>query len=171
MAISPGGTQVVMEEPVNLTTWPINTATSGNNSADAANTCFYGSIWVPGEAFITGINLLVGATGGTDLVIGQIFDVSGDLLGNTAAAGTTVGTTAQLQAIPLVVPITIQGPTVILVGFTFNGANATLRTVPAYCGGGMIAGSVAQTFSSGPASIVPAAARFTANTGPVASLY
>lgn len=169
--ISPGGTQIILEGPLGLTTWARNTATAGNNSADIANTCFYSSLWVPGETAITGISFLVGATGGTDLVFASLFDISGDLLANSAAAGATVGTAAQLQAIPLTEPFLLPGPMVVLVGLTFNGANATLRTVPAYCGGGMMAGSVAQTFATGPAAIVPSATRFTANTGPVADLY
>lgn len=169
--ISPGGTQIIMEGPLNLTTWPINTATSGNNSADIANTCFYASLWVPGETAITGISYLVGGTGGTDLVFASLFDISGNLLANSAAAGATVGTTAQLQALPFTEPFNLPGPMIVLVGLTFNGANATFRAVPAYCGGGMMAGSVSQPFATGPASITPSATRFTANVGPAALLY
>jgi hypothetical protein len=171
MAISPGGTQVTMEATVGLTTWPINTATSGTNASDVANTCFYASLWVPGETLVTGVSFLVGGTGGTDLVFASIFDVSGNLLANSATAGTTVGTTAQLQNLPLVTPLNLPGPMVVLIGLTFNGGSATFRAVPAYCGGSMIAGSVAQTFATGPASITPSATKFTADKAPVALLY
>lgn len=165
--LTPGGTELQMGFPIGLTTWPVNTATSGNNSADVANTCFYASLWIPGAILITNLNFLVGATGGTDLVFGSIFDVSGNLLTSSAAAGATVGTAAQIQTLALIEPYRLDGPNFVLLGLTFNGANATLRTVPAYCGGGMVAGSVAQTFATGPASIVPSATKFTANTGPV----
>lgn len=168
--LTPGGT-ILNGAPIGLATWVPGSVTSGNNSADIANTCFYAGVYVPGTCLATGITYLVGGTGGTDLVFASLFDISGNLIANSAAAGATVGTTAQTQSLAFTLPLVLDAPNYYLIGLTFNGANATLRTIPIYCDGGAVAGSVTQTFATGPASITPSGTKFSANVGPIAWIY
>lgn len=167
--LSPGGT-VCDGQPISLFTFPVTSATTGTDTACAANILFYAAIYVPGKTQITGINFLIGSVGGTDKAIGSIYDISGNLLANTAVAGVIVGTTATTQALPLTVPKLLDGPNFYLVGLTFNGTTAKFRSIPVYCDNGTVGGSVAQTFGT-PATIAPSQTKFTADKGPILNLY
>lgn len=153
---------------LNLQTWSNPTATSGTDAANTANTVYYGSLYVPGQTNVTALNILVGSVGGTDKVIGQIFDISGKLLANTAIAGVIVGTAAQVQTIPLTMPKLLDGPNNYIIGLVFNGTTAKFRAIPAYCGSGL-AGTVTQTFGTVGDIVIPAT-RFTADNAPVVYL-
>lgn len=163
--LSPGGT-VCSGQPTLLSTWPVVSATGGTDVTNTANTAYYAAIYCPGQTLVTSIQYLLGSVGGTDKVIGAIYDISGNLLANTAIAGVTSGTAATTQVLPLTVPRLLDGPNYYLISLTFNGTTAHFRAIPAYCDNGTIAGSVAQTFGT-PATIAVSATKFTADKGPI----
>ncbi len=172
--ISPGGTKITAR-PYGLGTWQATVAASGtagggDNTACTSGTLYYASIWIPGDITITGIEYLIGNTGGTDKVIASLHDETGTLLANSAVAGATVGTASQLQQLALTAPYSFGGPGLVLVGLTFNGTTAKFSTIPAFTHLNTLAGSATQTFGT-PASFVPSTTTFTVAKGPIAALY
>jgi hypothetical protein len=157
--------------PRNIGTWPNATATSGTDSACSNGTAYVGSIFVPANMRVTGIQYLVGSVGGTDSVIASLHTASGAVVANSNLAGTTVGTAAQTQQVPFAAVASIAGPAWYFIALTFNGNTARFRTVPAFChsGNGVIGNGVAQTFGTAASFMAPTT--FTADNVPVASVY
>lgn len=157
--------------PYNSGTWVNVTATSGTDTACTNGTGYCGSVRITRNCTVTGIQYLVGSVGGTDKVIASLHDATGALLANSALAGTTVGTAAQLQQVAFTSTYAAVGPGLYFVCLTFNGTTAKFRTIPAYCnaGNGVVGNSVTQTF--GTAATFTAPTTFTADKVPVASLY
>ena len=120
---------------------------------------------------MTGIQYLVGSVGGTDKVIASLHDSTGAVVANSATAGATVGTAAQVQQVAFTSTAAIQGGRFYWLALTFNGTTAKFRTVPAYCnaGSGVIGNGVTQTFGTVAAFTPPTT--FTADKVPVCSLY
>lgn len=153
----------------NYTFAPI-AATSGTDSAFVASTAKVASIFVSGTQRITGLNILVGATGGTDKFIVSVHDINGALLANSATAGVTAGTAAQSQQIPFTTPVTLQGPGHYFISIISNGTTATIRTLPAQCGiTGLLCGTSTVTFGTPAAVTAPTA--FAADAGFCAGIY
>lgn len=157
--------------PYNAGTWQPATATSGTDTACTNGTAYVGSVYLRQNATVTGVQYLVGSVGGTDKVIASLHSATGALLANSALAGATVGTAAQLQQVAFTGTYAAVGPALYFVALTFNGTTAKFRTVPAYCnaGNGVIGNGVTQTF--GTAASFTAPTTFTADKVPVASLY
>lgn len=168
--ITPGGTAITALT-LGLHTWPLATATSGTDTTVVAGTIYYGSIQVVGDVFVTGVAYLPGSASTNGNVIAAIFDEAGSLLANSALAGTTTTTAAQTQSVPLTTPYKLTGPRTLIVALQFSSTSDHLRTVPAYCGGGILAGSFTGVFGTIPNPITISATAFTANTSPVAFLY
>lgn len=155
--------------PYNIRTWQPIAATSGTDTACTNGTAYCGSIQVPGNCTITGVEYLVGSVGGTDSVIVSLHDSAGVLLANSALAGATVGTAAQIQQVAFTSPYAAVGPATYYIAVTFNGTTAKFRSVPAYCSGGVRGNGVTQTF--GTAATFTAPTTFTADKVPVANIY
>jgi hypothetical protein len=156
-------------KPWNVYTWEAPTATSGTDTACTNGTAYVGSVFVPMNATVTGIQYLVGSIGGTDKVVASLHDSAGALLANSALAGATVGTAAQVQQVALTATYAAVGPAFYFVGVTFNGATAKFRSVPAHTQTGVVGNGVTQTF--GTAASFTAPTTFSADKVPVASLY
>lgn len=155
--------------PYNIRTWQPIAATSGTDTACSNGTGYCGSVLVPGNITITGIEYLIGSVGGTDKVIASLHDSAGVLLANSALAGATVGTAANSQQVAFTTPYAAKGPATYYICLTFNGTTAKFRTVPAFCQAGVMGNSVTQTF--GTAATFTAPTTFTADKVPVAWLY
>lgn len=168
--ITPGGTAITART-VGLATWPIGTATTGTDTTAVAGTIYYGSINVPGDIFVTGLAFLPGSASTNGNVIVAIFNEAGALLANSALAGVITTTAAQTQLVPFTAPLLVTGPRTLIVAVQLANTGDHLRTVPAYCGGGMLAGSLTGVFGTIPNPIAISATNFTANTSPVAYLY
>jgi hypothetical protein len=154
----------------NIGTWSNVAATSGSDSACSNGTAYCGSIFVPLNCTITGIQYLVGSVGGTNKVVVSLHSSTGALLANSAVAGTTVGTAAQVQQVAFTAPYAAVGPQSFFVAVTFDGTTAKFRTVPAFCNGnGVVGDGVTQTFGT-PATFT-APTSFVADKVPVASVY
>jgi hypothetical protein len=96
-------------KPWNIHTWQPIAATSGTDTACTNGTGYVGSILIPAACTITGIGYLVGSVGGTNSVVVSLHDSAGTLLANSAAAGTLVGTAAQVQQVAFTTPYVVDG--------------------------------------------------------------
>ena len=147
------------------------TATSGTDTACADGTQFVSSVYLPANITLTGAKFLVGSVGGTDKVYVVLYDAAGNVLANSdlTAGGATLGTAAQIQAVAFTGTYAATGPKMVYVGVSVNGATGKLRTVPAFCGGAIWAGSVSQAHGT-VAAITPPTS-FTADKAPHVVLY
>jgi len=157
--------------PTGIANWVPPTETSGTDTAFANGTQFVTSVFVPVNMTITGFNFLVGSVGGTDKVYVVLYSSAGAVLANSSltAGGATVGTAAQTQAVAFTSTYASVGPRLYYVGVSANGNTAKLRTVLAYCSGGLFAGSVSQ--AHGTVAAITAPTTFTADKAPVGFLY
>lgn len=156
-------------KPYNIYTWQAVAATSGTDTACTNGTAYVGSIFVPMNCTVTGVQYLIGSVGGTDKVISSLHSSTGALLANSAAAGLTVGTAANLQQVAFTSTYAAVGPAFYFLALTFNGTTAKFRSVPAHTQNGVIGNGVTQTFGTSAAFTAPTT--FTADKVPVASLY
>lgn len=132
-----------------------------------AGTRYYTSIVIGAAITVTGIQALVGSTGGTDLWDFEIHDSAGVTLATTLLTGTTAGTANLFQRIALTAPITLQPGTYYIV-VQSNGTTAKLGTFGS-AGVPLITGSATGTLGT-PANFTPTTT-YTANLGPIASFY
>lgn len=124
---------------------------------------------------VTGMNVPVGGTGGTDTWHVGVYNSSGVLVGRSATAGVTAGTASTIQQIPLYQadgstagPITLTSGTYYL-ALQSSGTTATFASInsPIWP---LVTGS--QTGAAGTlAAISSIATTYTANLGPRLSLY
>lgn len=151
--------------------WNPIVAASGSDTAFTASTAFVASLYAGTNKRVTGLNVLIGATGGTDKWQVALYDGSGALVANSASAGVTVGTAANSQQIAFTSPALLIGPGHYFAFIISNGVTATCRTLPAFCGiSGVQCGTVTATFGTAPATIVVPAG-FAATTAFCVGLY
>lgn len=120
-----------------------------------------------GPTLLTGIQALIGATGGTDKFIYELHDSAGNLVATTALAGVTVGTAGTVQQIPFTAPVSVQPGTYFIV-VQNNGTTARIAALNSPVAP-LLTGSATGTFGTS-ASITPPTT-YTAGVGPVASVY
>lgn len=156
--------------PSGVGNWQPIAATSGTDTTPANGTQWVTSIYVPVNMTITNVTYLIGSVGGTDKVYAVLYDSSGAVLGNSSLSGggATVGTAANTQTLALTSTVAVVGPRSFFVGISINGTTARLRTVPAFCSGGISANSVAQTH--GTVAAITAPSTFTADKAPIVFL-
>lgn len=146
-------------------------ATSGTDTA-----CDNGSVWacqvhVLNNATLTGVEYLIGSVGGTDKVIAYLFDSAGVVVANSALAGATVGTAAQLQQVAFTATYAAKGPSTYIIGLQFNGTTAKFRSIPAFVGQEVLRiKQTGGTFGTS-AALSPVATALTADVGPICAVY
>ncbi len=123
-------------------------------------------------ATITGIQVLNGATGGTDKFIVELHDINGVLVATSALAGVTSGTAGTWQQIPFTSTVALTPGTYFLV-LQSNGTTATPAVynfpAPVAATTPLVTGTVAGTFGTS-ANFTPATT-YTVDVGPVALPY
>lgn len=136
-----------------------------------AGTRYYASTQIgitgSGPTLVTGIQALIGATGGTDKFIYELHDSTGALVATTALAGVTVGTAGTVQQIPFTTPVSVQPGTYFIV-VQNNGTTARIAALNSPTSP-LLTGSAAGTFGTSAAITPPTT--YTAGVGPVASVY
>lgn len=172
--ITPGGTKI-QGTLRGIGTWQPSVAASGtagggDDTSTTNGTLYYASLWIPGDAPVTGIQYLAGNTSATTKVIVSLHDITGVLLANSDVAGQTVGTASTIVQVPFTTPYLLQGPALFLIGLTFNGTGSKFSTIPANTHLNSRAGSATQVFGT-PASFTPSTTVFTVAKGPISSLY
>lgn len=142
-------------------------ATAGTDSACTNGVSYFVELNIPYNQTLTGLAYQVGSVGGTDSVIAVLYDSAGAVVANSALAGATVGTAAQIQSVAfLSTYAAVAGR--YFASVTFNGATAKFRTYP-IPGSKFIAGSEAETF--GTVTAITPGTSFTADKGPLCYVY
>ena len=160
---SPQGPRILPNGPI------LAFASLGTSAVHVAGTWYRSEIYVPHLAQWTGINVLNGATVGTDNILVALYDTNGVLITNSAVAGAlSAGANAFQSLAFLTQPILNPGRYFIAV--QCNGTTATTRKWAAANGGNQMTQSATGTFGTVPASFTPPTT-FTADVGPIAALY
>ena len=133
-----------------------------------AGTRYFSSVVIGQPAVFTGIQALVGTTGGTDLWDFELHSPTGALLATTLATGTTAGTASTWQQIAFTSTYTLTTPGTYWLVVQSNGTTAKLATLNSATNP-TLTGSATGTLGTA-ASITPTTT-YTANLGPVAMLY
>lgn len=132
-----------------------------------AGTRYYTSVVIGAPTTITGIEVLVGSVGGTDLWTFELHDSTGALVATTLATGTTAGTASLFQRLALTATYLAPAGTYFMVAQS-NGTTAKLGTY-ASAGLPLLTGSATGTL--GTAAAITPPTTYTANLGPIALLY
>lgn len=141
-------------------------STTGTDTFGIATQLWVCEIRIDGNMSLTGLSYLIGSVGGTDKAIAILYDSLGNVLANSALAGTTVGTAATMQRLPFVTPYQAASG-LYYVGISTNGVTAKIRT---QAFGDHNAGAItAQTFGTLVAITPPTT--FTASVAPIVMTY
>lgn len=144
-------------------------ASLGTSAVHVAGSWYRAEIFVPHVASWTGINVLNGATVGTDNVMVGLWDSAGNLIANSATTGVLSAGANAFQSHAFVAPVLL-APGRYFVGVQCNGTTATTRRWAAANGGNLMTSITAGTFGTVPATFTPPTT-FTADVGPIAALY
>ena len=123
-------------------------------------------------ALITGVQVLIGTTGGTDNWLVELHDSTGALIATSATAGVLVGTAGTWQQIAFTSTVSlVPGTYFIVVQSNGTTAHPAVYNFPAPVANtaALVTGSATGTFGTG-ANFTPATT-YTAGVGPVALLY
>ena len=145
-------------------------AGSSTSATPSATEQYIIEVFIPHNCTLTGVSLLVGATGGTDKVAAALYSSAGAVLANTALAGTTVGTAAQRQLIPFTATYAAVGPARYFINIAFDGTTARYAAIPVYCTTKFGQTYTGKTFGTFATLTMPAVAPVAA-TSPVISTY
>lgn len=143
-------------------------STSGTNATPSATLTYVAEVSVTDTVVVTGIAVFNGATVGTDKHFLALANADGTVIANTLAAGTTTVGADAYQRIALTAAITI-GPGTYYICLQMNGTTDRFNAHPIGNFGASnnaAAGTVFGTLVS-----VTAPTTFTADLGPMASLY
>ncbi len=131
-----------------------------------AGTRYYSAIVIGNPAVLTGMQALVGSTGGTDTWVFELHSPAGILL--AASAATTAGTAAQWQRLAFTATYNLTVPGTYWGVVQSNGNTAKLATLNSDVNP-TFTGSATGTQGT-PASITPPTT-YTANLGPMIMVY
>lgn len=149
-----------------------NNGALGTSTVTVAAELYCTEIDLPYSKLLTGIAPHIGATGGTDSWIGALYDSTGNLVANSATAGTTVSSTAYAwQALPFTTSYYAVGPAQYYGCVMSNGTTATLDLIKTYFGDYVLTykSAAAGTFGTLPSFTAPTS--FTTVYGPWEYIY
>lgn len=132
------------------------------DKAQVSGTRYYTQHTLGEPVLITGLSVLVGATGGTDSWILELHDSTGALVATTATAGTVAGTAGGWQQIALTTPYAALAGTY-YVALQSNGTTARFASFNSPTSP-LLTGSATGSFGTGAAITPPTT--YTANLGP-----
>jgi len=160
---SPQGPRILPNGPI------LAFASLGTSAVHVAGTWYRSEIYVPHLAQWTGIQVLNGATVGTDNIMVALYDTNGVLITNSAVAGALSAGANAFQSLAFLTQPILQ-PGRYFVAVQCSGTTATTRKWAAANGGNQMTQSATGTFGTVPASFTPPTT-FTADVGPIAALY
>ena len=144
-------------------------ASMGTSAVHVAGTIYRSEIYVPHVHQWTGMQVLNGATVGTDNLLVALYDSAGNLIVTSALAGALSAGANAFQAIAFLSPVLLT-PGRYFGAVQCNGTTATTRRQAAAAGGNSMTSSTAGVFGTVPATFTPPTT-FTADVGPIFSLY
>lgn len=149
----------------------IYTSLNSTGTTLAATTMYCTEIQLPYNKQLTGLAVLNGTVVGTDNHLVVLYDSSGNLLANSAAAGVLAATASNYQQISFTSPYYAVGPAQYFGCLQTNGTAATVRMLVTQVQDQYLTkGVTGQTFGTIPATItVPTT--FTTAVGPYLGLF
>lgn len=142
-------------------------ASVGTNTTDVAGQLWVTDIIIPTTMVVSSIGFLQGGTATTDNVLVALFDGAGNRLGNSNLSGVTLSGASTFQEQALLTAVLCQGPARYYIAVQGNGTAAgAIQTIPTSTFVGVNAGSIAGSFGTVPAIIVPPTT-FTAGKAPI----
>ena len=163
--------------PNNTFTWFTTFSYTGQPAAtqvtDVSGKIFYSAIQIPNSQILTGACQQNGSGTLADKMIFALWDRNGNLLANSATAGTTQSGTSQLQCQAFTAPVVVQGPNIYYIGVQGNGTTAaSIAAIPT---GGAPTNYPTGTQTGGTfgtiGAITSPATTFTAGVGPIMAVY
>lgn len=143
----------------------------GTSTTTSTTGEFTASIWVPTTTIFTGFTNLNGSavdTGSKKIFI--LRDAGGNVLANTAVAGTASTGNDAFQAIAFTATRIVLGPALYAIGLQDDTADVNgVRTIAASTFNNVVASSITSVFGTVAAVTLPTT--FTADTGPIGCLY
>ncbi len=143
----------------------------GTSTTASATVEYTANVFVPQTMLATGITNLNGSavdTGSKKIVI--LHDMAGNLIANSATAGTAATGNDAFQAIPFTATLLVTGPAWYFVGLQDDTADANgIRTIATATFNNVIAAGPTSVF--GTVGSITAPTTFTADVGPIACLY
>ncbi len=134
-------TSAAATHPVYADSGVAPTLTTGTDTTPTAGTVYWSSLYLPCPRLLTGAALLWGSAIGTDKAIVSLYDALGNLVANSALAGTTSSTLATFQQIAFTSVYNAEHGDYI-VGVSVDGTTCRLRLSVANGNrGGSVAGS------------------------------
>ncbi|HEV2275656.1 MAG TPA: hypothetical protein VGR96_15900 [Acidobacteriaceae bacterium] len=148
------------------------TTVAPNQVTDVSGTEWYSQIYIPKSTILTGACQMNGNGTLADNMLFILWDRLGNVLANTAVAGVTQSGTSVYQCQAFLNAVAVPGPGVYFIGVQGNGTTAA--SIATYAAGsvptGYATGSQTGTFGT-VAAITTVPTTFTANKGPVMSVY
>lgn len=129
-------------------------ASLGTNTVDIAGREFVTSIYVPQTGFVTGLQILAGASAVTDSWTSTFRDMNGNLLFNGALTGIVPSGANTFQTAAFTAKAFVLGPALYFAGFQGNSASSSYRAVAASTFKQVIGASQAGTFGTVPLTFV-----------------
>lgn len=169
------GVTTALPATVNLnapTGGTIYTSIDSTGTTLAATTMYCSELDLPYNRLLTGIGILNGTSVATDKHLVALYDASGNLLANSAVAGTTsLGSASEYGGIAFTGTYYAVGPARYFTCLQTNGTTATVRMLATQVNDYLLTkGVTAITFGTIPATItVPTT--FTTAVGPYSYLY
>lgn len=145
----------------------LNAVGENVDRATVAGSRYYRQYKIGYQCQLTGVEFLVGSTGGTDNIIVELHDSAGALLATSALAGTLLGTANLWQQIAFTAPVVVAAGTYYL-AIQSNGNTGKLRAFQ-YPGLIVPVGSAVGVFGTSAAIVPPTT--YTAGVGPVCEPY
>lgn len=144
---------------------PAIATTSGNDTTPVITEVYIAEIFVPAGCTVTGIANFNGSVASGNIKVG-LADSTGKIIATSAS--TAMSGTDAYQRVPFTVPVTIIGPATYYALLFVDNTTARFNT---HAVGNFGAGKqTGQTYATGFTTITPPTT-FTANLGPIASLY
>lgn len=142
-------------------------ATNFASNTPVSGSRYYTSLSLGSAGLITGIQYLIGATGGTNNVLVELHNASGALVATSALAGVTVGTASTWQRVAFTVPYAAD-PGTYYIAIQMNGTTARFASYNAPSLP-LFTGSATGVFGTSAAITPPTT--YTQAVGPVALVY
>lgn len=147
------------------------TSINTNGTTLAATTMYCTELNLPFNKLLTGLAILNGTTVGTDKHLVALYDATGNLIANSAAAGVTSASASTYQTIPFSTSYYAVGPAQYFGCVQTNGTTDTIRMVVTGTQDTYLTkGVTAQTFGTIPATFT-APTTFTTAVGPYLAFY
>ena len=146
---------------------PAMASTDGTNATPSTPETYIAEVFVPANCTLTGVAVMNGATVGTDKHCVFLCDSTGTAVANTATAGTTTSGADAYQRIPFTATYAAKGPATYYVCLQMNGTTDRFNAWPL----GNFGASKKTSTVFGTLASITAPTTFTADLGPIASLY